>query len=65
MRCGDRPFFSVFATGMCPVIGAIAIFKRVPAEICENYGEYYLSDAVTGELLERTENVTKSACFCH
>jgi len=51
MRCGDRPFFSIFATGMCPVIGAIAIFKRVPAEICENCGEYYLSDAVTGENL--------------
>ncbi|ASC74137.1 hypothetical protein XM38_051120 [Halomicronema hongdechloris C2206] len=37
--------------------GAIVVFKRVPAEICENCGEYYLSDEVTGELLERAEEV--------
>jgi YgiT-type zinc finger domain-containing protein len=35
--------------------GAIVVFKRVPAEVCENCGEYYLSDEVTGELLERAE----------
>jgi YgiT-type zinc finger domain-containing protein len=29
------------------------IVKRVPAEICENCGEYYLSEAVTAKLLER------------
>jgi YgiT-type zinc finger domain-containing protein len=35
--------------------GAIVIFKHVPAEVCENCGEYYLSDEVTGEILERAE----------
>jgi len=35
--------------------GAIVVFKRVPAEVCENCGEYYLSDEVTGDLLERAE----------
>lgn len=40
--------------------GAIVVFKRVPAEVCENCGEYYLSDEVTGELLERAEEAIAS-----
>ena len=40
--------------------GAIVVFKRVPAEVCENCGEYYLSDEVTGELLERAEEAISS-----
>jgi YgiT-type zinc finger domain-containing protein len=40
--------------------GAIVMFKRVPAEVCENCGEYYLSDEVTGELLERAEEAIAS-----
>ena len=39
---------------------AIVVFKRVPAEVCENCGEYYLSDEVTGELLERAEEAITS-----
>ena len=31
------------------------IFKLVPAEVCENCGEYYLSEAVTKQLLTRAE----------
>ena len=34
--------------GNCTVI-----FKGVPADVCENCGEYYLSEAVTRELLRR------------
>lgn len=33
----------------------VVIFKRVPAEICTNCGEYYLSDRVTDELLQQAE----------
>ncbi|PSN12591.1 hypothetical protein C7293_19535 [filamentous cyanobacterium CCT1] len=40
--------------------GAIVVFKRVPAEVCENCGEYYLSDEVTGDLLERAEEAIAS-----
>lgn len=40
--------------------GAIVVFKRVPAEVCENCGEYYLTDEVTGELLERAEEAITS-----
>ena len=31
------------------------IIKGVPAHFCENCGEYYLSEAVTLDLLERAE----------
>ena len=38
------------------------IFKGVPAEVCENCGEYFLSEEVTGKLLKRAEEaVTKGA----
>lgn len=33
----------------------IVILKSVPAEVCENCGEYYLSESVTGEVLHRAE----------
>jgi len=36
------------------------IIKNVPAEVCENCGEYYLSEEVTGKLLERAEHAVKS-----
>lgn len=31
------------------------IVKEVPAQVCENCGEYYLSEEVTAELLRRAE----------
>ncbi|AFZ16463.1 type II toxin-antitoxin system MqsA family antitoxin [Allocoleopsis franciscana] len=34
---------------------SIVIIKRVPAEVCDNCGEYYLSDAITEQVLERAE----------
>lgn len=33
----------------------VVIFRRVPAQICTNCGEYYLSDRVTDELLQQAE----------
>jgi hypothetical protein len=36
------------------------ILKGVPAEICENCGEYYLSDDMTRQVLERAEAAVKS-----
>jgi YgiT-type zinc finger domain-containing protein len=36
------------------------ILKGVPAEICEICGEYYLSDDMTGQVLERAEAAVKS-----
>ncbi len=31
------------------------ILKEVPGDVCENCGEYYLSEAVTSQILERAE----------
>ncbi|ALB41750.1 MULTISPECIES: type II toxin-antitoxin system MqsA family antitoxin [Nostocales] len=40
----------------------IIVLKKVPAEICDNCGEYYLSDAVTEQVLETAElAITKGA----
>ncbi len=33
--------------------------KRVPADICENCGEYYLSEGVTGRVLELAESAVE------
>ena len=38
----------------------IIIIKQVPAEICTNCGEYYLSEKVTESLLKRAELVVKN-----
>lgn len=38
----------------------VIIFKEVPAEVCENCGEYYLSESITGELLERAEKAIEN-----
>ena len=35
--------------------GVILIFKDVPAEVCDNCGEYYLSEQTTDLLLEQAE----------
>jgi hypothetical protein len=40
--------------------GATIIFKSVPAEVCENCGEYYLSEAVSEQLLQRAEQAVRS-----
>ena len=39
--------------------GTTVIFKEVPADICKNCGEYYLSEEITGKLLEREEEAVK------
>jgi YgiT-type zinc finger domain-containing protein len=38
----------------------IVIFKGVPADVCENCGEYYLSEEVTDHVLMRAEEAVKS-----
>jgi len=38
------------------------ILKQVPADICQNCGEYYLSESVTAEVLQKAEDaVNKGA----
>jgi YgiT-type zinc finger domain-containing protein len=35
------------------------IFKQVPADVCENCGEYYLDEEVTDQLLKKAEDAIK------
>jgi YgiT-type zinc finger domain-containing protein len=40
----------------------LVILKQVPAEVCENCGEYYLNESVTEEVLKRAEeSINKGA----
>ena len=36
------------------------IFKDVPADVCENCGEYYLNEEVTNRILSRAEEAIKN-----
>ena len=36
------------------------ILKDVPADVCENCGEYYLSEGISEQVLERAEAAVKS-----
>jgi YgiT-type zinc finger domain-containing protein len=40
--------------------GSTIIFKNVPAQVCGNCGEYYLSEHVTDQLLTRAEAAVQS-----
>ncbi len=35
------------------------IFKNVPADICDNCGEYYLNEDVTGKIMAGAEESVK------
>ena len=39
---------------------SIIIIKQVPAEICNNCGEYYLNEEITESLLKKAEVVVQS-----
>ena len=36
------------------------ILKQVPAEVCQNCGEYYLSDTLAGQVMDKAEAAVKS-----
>ena len=35
------------------------VIKKVPADICENCGEYYVSDEISGKILALAEEAMK------
>lgn len=39
------------------------IFKEVPADVCVNCGEYYLSEEITEKLLERAERAVQNGAM--
>lgn len=40
--------------------GSTLVFKRVPAKVRENCGEFLLDEQTTRELLQRAENAVKT-----
>ena len=36
------------------------IFKKVPADVCDNCGEYYLSEEISQTLLDKAETAVKN-----
>lgn len=34
---------------------SIVVIKKVPAEVCDNCGEYYLNSTITEQVLQRAE----------
>ncbi len=34
--------------------------KKVPAEVCDNCGEYYLNNSITEQVLQRAEVAVKN-----
>ncbi|MFQ5954885.1 MAG: type II toxin-antitoxin system MqsA family antitoxin [Kiloniellales bacterium] len=38
----------------------VVVVKSVPADVCENCGEYYLSAPVTEQVMARAEEAVKS-----
>jgi len=38
----------------------IVVTKNVPADVCENCGEYYLSDSVADKVMARAEEAAKN-----
>ena len=39
--------------------GCTVVIKDVPAEVCENCGEYYLSETVSRTVLERADEAVR------
>jgi YgiT-type zinc finger domain-containing protein len=39
--------------------GSVIVVKDVPAEVCENCGEYYLSEATTGKIQGMAEQAIR------
>jgi YgiT-type zinc finger domain-containing protein len=39
------------------------VFQEVPAEVCNNCGEYYLSEEISDQLLKRAESAVKNGAM--
>ena len=57
--CKQEEMYPGYVTVVLQRGDTTVVFKEVPADICKNCGEYYLSDEITGKLLERAEEAVK------
>lgn len=49
-----------FATVVVERGATTVILKQVPADICDDCGEYYLSSEITAQVLEKADAAVKS-----
>jgi YgiT-type zinc finger domain-containing protein len=54
--CKNGTTRSGFVTVTLESDNCIVILKQVPADACQNCGEYYLSESVTAEVLQKAED---------
>jgi YgiT-type zinc finger domain-containing protein len=40
--------------------GTVVVIKEVPAQVCQNCGEYYLDEEMANEVLKRAEQSVKN-----
>jgi len=40
----------------------VLVFKKTPAQVCDNCGEAYVSEKITAQLLEEAEKAAKPGC---
>ncbi|NCR36869.1 MAG: type II toxin-antitoxin system MqsA family antitoxin [Microcystis aeruginosa S11-01] len=51
--CKNGTTRSGFVTVTLDRDNCIVILKQVPADVCQNCGDYYLSESVTAEVLQK------------
>jgi len=55
--CKNGTTRSGFVTVTLERDDCIVILKQVPADVCQNCGEYYLSESVTAEVLQKADRL--------
>ena len=58
--CRNGTTLRGFVTVMLERGETTVILKQVPADVCDNCGEYYLSSEVTAQVLEKAESAVRS-----
>jgi YgiT-type zinc finger domain-containing protein len=58
--CRNGTTYRGFVTVTLQRVETTVILKQVPADVCDNCGEYYLSSEVTAQVLEKAESAVKS-----
>ena len=57
--CKEGRTFDGTATVTLERSGSVIVIKEVPAEVCENCGEYYLSEATTEKIQAMAEQAIR------
>jgi YgiT-type zinc finger domain-containing protein len=58
--CRNRTTHPGFVTVTLQRGETTVILKQVPADVCDNCGEYYLSSEVSAQVLEKAESAVRS-----